>query len=341
MKFKMKIAILTMFYPPFKTGGTEIASREIYEELKKKNFVQIITSKLKIKKIAPILFLIKSLFLLKVKKFDSILCMSTFPAIAPLILRKDYFVYCRGTEINQPTRLQNKINHLVLKRARKIFSLTLQMREIILKKYQRESIVIPNGIKKIIVQESKPELRKNLNLNLKKTIGIYIGTLKEVKGIEYLINALTQIKEANLEILILGKGPKEKELKKMSNDLKIQNIKFLGEITHPKVYEYLKASDMLILPSLSEGLSNVLLEGLSQGIPIITTNVGGNPEIVIHNENGFIVQERNSKAISDAIKKMIVEKELRKRISKNNLKRSKDFSWEKTSLKIVENLNSK
>lgn len=119
----------------------------------------------------------------------------------------------------------------------------------------------------------------------------YIGNLEKIKGVSLLINAFNEIKidKDKIKLLIIGKGPEREKLEKIADD----NVEFLGNIDYKFMPSIYRQSDIIVLPSLwPEPLPRVLLEALYFGKPIIATNVGGNSEVVIGGENGFLVEPK-------------------------------------------------
>ena len=117
--------------------------------------------------------------------------------------------------------------------------------------------------------------------------------------------------------------------------MKIENyIIFIGKVPHEEVLKYMSLSDVFVLPSLSEGFPNVVLEAMASGLPIVATKVGGLPEIVKNGENGFLIKPRNSKELAKKILLILNDKELSGRMSKNNIKEAKKYSYEN----VVDNL---
>ncbi len=87
------------------------------------------------------------------------------------------------------------------------------------------------------------------------------------------------------------------------------------------------ASDVLVLPSLSEGFPVTILEAMASGLSIVATTVGGLPEIVKDGENGFLVEPNNYGQIAEKVILLLEDEELRYKISKNNKERTKRYSW--------------
>jgi glycosyltransferase involved in cell wall biosynthesis len=129
---------------------------------------------------------------------------------------------------------------------------------------------------------------------------ICIGNLNEWKGHQYLIEAIAKVDDINCQLVIFGEGSSRPLLEQQIIDLKLENkVHLYGYST--KVKRYLSSFDLMILPSLTEGLSNALLESAASGLPLIATNVGGNPEVITDKLNGRLVEASNAQAIADVI----------------------------------------
>lgn len=158
-----------------------------------------------------------------------------------------------------------------------------------------------------------------------------IGNIGELdnnhKGQYYLIEAMKKIQTnyPNIHLLFLGKGKDEQNYKKQSKDLR--NISFEGFVNN--VEDYIKCFDLFVFPSLHEGLGSILLDIMQMQVPIIATNVGGIPDIIHNNQNGILIEPKNSDAIYNAIVKLYKNKELRETLSKEAFKTKDNYSFEK------------
>lgn len=153
-------------------------------------------------------------------------------------------------------------------------------------------------------------IREHLALPNKVTVFLFIGRFNSIKGIDVLINAWQLLPEnIRKQSLLVCVGRKESdEYEKMVNLLGIQKtVIFAGE--QKNVREYYWASDVFVLPSRSEGLSVALLEAMSCGLPVITSNVGGAPDIVKDGESGFFFETENCKQLADRIEQMFNKRE--------------------------------
>ena len=106
---------------------------------------------------------------------------------------------------------------------------------------------------------------------------------------------------------------------------------------HKHVQPYYETADIFVCPSDTEGLSNVILEAMAFSIPVIATNVGGNPEIVVHEKNGLLVPPKDSSALANAVKMLISEPDRRMRYGRSGFDTvTKAFTFEMRTLKIQE-----
>ena len=134
-----------------------------------------------------------------------------------------------------------------------------------------------------------------------------IGSFELRKGHPVLFEALGELVNSSLpnaHLMMVGDGPDEKMLKERAKDLGLdRNISFFPFTDEPNyIFERL---DLTILPSLyKEGLPNVLLESMSMGVPVVSSNIGGVSEIVIDGETGYLVEPGNKSAFAEAIKKI-------------------------------------
>lgn len=139
---------------------------------------------------------------------------------------------------------------------------------------------------------------------------IYVGNLSRQKGVSYLINAMAQLKDKSL--LIVGKG----SYKKLN-----ANVKHYGpEYRRQKLFEMIRAYDILIMPSLSEKQGKVTLEAMSQGTVVIATDVGGVSAVVKNGYNGLLIKPASSKAIALTVKKLYNNPRLYKKLQAGGYK---------------------
>jgi len=143
---------------------------------------------------------------------------------------------------------------------------------------------------------------KELNLFQNGKVIMCIGNLRPVKGHKFLIEASKVVVDEfpDTRFLLVGQGQLKDDLELMVDQFDLKNnFYLLGRRTD--VPELLAETDVCVLPSLSEGLSNTLLEYMAAGKPIVATNAGGNPEVILDQVNGLIVNTGDSRDIADKL----------------------------------------
>lgn len=181
----------------------------------------------------------------------------------------------------------------------------------------------------------KNALRKKNNITSKNTL-LFIGRIAEKKGLVYLIRAMPQIlnKQKDTLLLVLGDGPLRPQLEALTKKLGIQgNVRFIGYISGKGKIPYFKIADILVVPSIvtksgdTEGLPVTTMEGMAAGLPIVATDVGGTPDIVINNRNGFLVQQKSSSAIAEKVLTLLQSPQKMKSFSREALKTGNNYDW--------------
>lgn len=154
------------------------------------------------------------------------------------------------------------------------------------------------------------ECRKELSLPGDHQIVGVVGNLYPVKGHQYLIEAIPAVlKECpNTSFVFAGRGQLESELKAQVHRLGLEGkVFFLG--LRQDIPRILAMLDVFVLPSLSEGLSMAILEAMIVGKPVVATRVGGNPELVLDGETGFLVPPRDSQALVSSLVGLLTDKQ--------------------------------
>jgi glycosyltransferase involved in cell wall biosynthesis len=125
----------------------------------------------------------------------------------------------------------------------------------------------------------------------------------------------------------MGEGQQRPELERLIQVEGVsESVNLLGHVSDAS--SYLKALDLFVLPSRSEGLGYVLLEAGSAGLPVVATNVGGIPEIVEHEETGLLVPSGDREALTNALERLANDEALRTQLGKNlQEKVARDFSF--------------
>jgi glycosyltransferase involved in cell wall biosynthesis len=163
---------------------------------------------------------------------------------------------------------------------------------------------------------------------------LLVGECTRRKGIEYLVRAIPLLGFDKVQLAIAGgyspKNPYYRKIERLVNKFHLEGeVNFLGYLDRNEILELMKESQIYLQPSLSEGYGIAIAEALASGLPIIASRVGGIPEIVEDGVNGILVPPKNPKALADAIKELIADKELWERIHLNNLAKAKSLpTWD-------------
>ena len=142
-----------------------------------------------------------------------------------------------------------------------------------------------------------------------------VAHLSREKGLNYLIEAASMIPDVQrkLRFVIVGDGTCLRELEELVHSKGLENIfSFAG--FHSDIPECLKAFDIFVLPSLSEGLGSAILEAMATSLPIVATRVGGIPELVKNGDNGLLVAPADSVSLARAIEKLADDADLSQRM---------------------------
>jgi glycosyltransferase involved in cell wall biosynthesis len=167
-----------------------------------------------------------------------------------------------------------------------------------------------------------PQVSKDIKaiLNPDGPVVLTLCRMSPEKGLEFLIEAAKDIvnKVPNVKIVIKGSSFNEKYKDKLTKlvhqDGLEAHVVFLKFSPYSEVPKYLSASDVFVLPSISEGLPTVVLEAMATGIPVVATNVGGVPDILEDGDNGLLVSPGKPRALAEAIIRLLRDEGLRERL---------------------------
>ena len=160
----------------------------------------------------------------------------------------------------------------------------------------------------------KTQARAKLGLPAdKKLIGM-VATLRSWKGHRFMVDALLERKLDGAILVLVGDGPQEPMLRKQVEERGLkERVIFAGR--REDVQDWLRAFDVFVLPSTgNEGIPQALMQAMATGLPVVTTPVGAIPELVVHNESGFIVQPENPASLAEGIAAVLSDPALAKRL---------------------------
>jgi L-malate glycosyltransferase len=184
--------------------------------------------------------------------------------------------------------------------------------------------VIYNGVSSPppIDKDRRELLRRQLGLKPEDFVIGTVGRLDPIKNIPLLVKALADVHHSNTSIkgLLVGDGPERQQLQKIVVSLNIEeDIVFAGY--RKDATDVLQCLDLFVLCSFSEGTSMALLEAMAAGIPAIVTDVGGNPELISNNVNGWVIPTDSPADLIRAIYEALNNKVLTANMVKNGQQR--------------------
>jgi glycosyltransferase involved in cell wall biosynthesis len=155
--------------------------------------------------------------------------------------------------------------------------------------------VIPNGVD---VETYRPPERTRPASPVRL---LCVGRLARQKGIPYLLEGLART-HSSAVLRLVGDGPERSELEHMASTLGLAGrVEFVGWVDRAQLPDHYQWADAFVLPSLEEGMANVILEALAAGLPIVTTDIYGNRELIDPGRNGLLVPPADSGGIARAI----------------------------------------
>ena len=185
---------------------------------------------------------------------------------------------------------------------------------------EEKTCLIYNGVGKLRLGDTDSDIdRKSLGFEKEDLVVITVASLTPHKGHHVLINAATVVskRHKNLRLLIVGDGPLRNKLEAYAKELRLSsNIVFTGQ--RKDIVSLLKLADLFVLPSTErEGLGIALIEAMAKGLPVIGTELGGIPEVIKDDVNGFLVAPGNPYELASDIEKLAIDMSMRARMGRN------------------------
>jgi glycosyltransferase involved in cell wall biosynthesis len=263
-----------------------------------------------------------------------------FTYIASLFTGLPYTISVHGIDIHT----HNPFASIILRNSQAIIAPSNYSKAIIEKKYGEKifakTIVMRCGID-FSLFSNKPQHRKIFNEERGNILAI--GRLVPVKGFEYLIEAARIIKKrgAKFHLKIIGDGPLKPELIQQASDL-AEIVEFMGALKQRDVRNMLEWASILVVPSIvsDDGqvdiIPLVISEALAMEIPIIGSDVGGIPELVFPDINGFLVPQKDPDGLANAIQTLLEDREKLLELKMNTRALARKYSDIEKNVRILE-----
>jgi glycosyltransferase involved in cell wall biosynthesis len=190
--------------------------------------------------------------------------------------------------------------------------------------YAREHMALPEGAIEVVyngvgampvARAEHVDLRRGFNIGDDELLVLFVGRLVDHKDIGTLLRAMRRLRDARakVKLLVAGEGPLRLEIEHQVAALGLaDSVTLLGHRDDAAVL--IAMADLLVLCSLREGLSNVILESMMAARPVVASRAGGNPELVEHELNGLLFDIGNEAALAAAIERLLCDAELRTRM---------------------------
>ena len=262
-----------------------------------------------------------------------------FATLIGKLLKKPSITYIQGYDLYHANVIQKLTEvKIALKYADIVLAASKDLKERSISLIGRPDIVvIPPGL----------ESEENINFKITKEkygfksqdkIILYVGRLIQRKGLIYLIKAIKIVYDAvrNIHLIIIGQGEEEMKLRGIVKRYNLTNrVHFLGAKSHKDVLIYMSLADIFVLPSIEEAFGIVLLEAMSQGLPIVASNVQGIPYVIKNGVNGFLVPPKNGVALAERIEYLLKNPDVAKEIGERNRRDSLKYRWDRLIIQYV------
>jgi glycosyltransferase involved in cell wall biosynthesis len=259
-------------------------------------------------------------------------------------LNKNLDEYTRDrTHAPWQVKLLSSLQSFLVKRAKVVIAPSEYLKGIIVSwGVDSEKVhVIYSALSSLSIDAPKSDLRTELSYEGK--VISTAGRLVPWKGIHELIDVFSVLQKdiPDLFLTIIGDGPEEAALKAHVERLSLERkVRFAGKLSKTDLGKAVKGSDVFVLNSSYEGLSHQLLEVMQLGVPIVASDVGGNPEL-IHNEvSGLLVPNGDREALREAIRRIIENDALGLRLSQTARVRVQHFTEDEVLVHLVKLLKS-
>ena len=155
-------------------------------------------------------------------------------------------------------------------------------------------------------------------LEERDTIVGYIGRLERIKGINEFVKAIPIVvsQRKDIQFVIIGDGELRTEIRLQLSEYTDKNVNIIGNVSRSEIPEYLNNLKLVILPSFYEGLPTILLEAMACGTPVLATDVGAVPDLVINEKTGFLLKSNSPECIANSILRVLEDPKIYD-ISKN------------------------
>lgn len=238
-------------------------------------------------------------------------------------VKEDLDEFVRTKSVPFPTRLLRLVQTYVARSAAKIIVPSEYLKNIV------AAWGIPREQIKVIYNAVLPEELGAVHeaiATLPRPLVVTAGRLVPWKHMEGVIDAVART--SGVSLAIIGDGPERAALAQRAGEKLPARAALTGALPHARTLAAIKSADVFALNSSYEGLSHLLVEAQTLGVPTVATNVGGNPEVITDGGNGLLVPAGDTQALATAIVRILSDAELRTRLQTAAVESSRRFSTE-------------
>jgi glycosyltransferase involved in cell wall biosynthesis len=217
-------------------------------------------------------------------------------------------VGARGSDIHVRSGFNAFMTRHTIAQADALLTVSTAMRDAAIARYGAKpdySHTIINGFSTAVFHpRAQADVREKLGIAADLRVIVYVGRLVEAKGMRELIDAFAALaaRDPQLRLAIVGDGVMREALTALIHSRNLGGFVLMPGAFEPDgVAEWICASDVLTLPSWSEGYPNVVVEAIACGVPVVATDVGGTREIIVDGDNGILIPPRDAKALEHAL----------------------------------------
>jgi glycosyltransferase involved in cell wall biosynthesis len=229
---------------------------------------------------------------------------------------------------------------LALGRSQKVTVLSQYLKNRVIKfGYKKEVAIIPNGIDMIkfgveLSLDEKNKIRKDLGFLETDLVLVTTSRLVVKNGVADIIKSLNFL-PTHTKLVILGDGFLKQKLISLVNEFDLnQRVVFLGYQDQSQMIKIMKASDIFIRPSLSEGFGNSFIEAMALKLPVIATPVGGIVDYLKDGETGYFCKPENPKSISEVVQRVVDDVSENHVIENAYQMVNREYNWDKIAEKM-------
>lgn len=196
--------------------------------------------------------------------------------------------------------------------------------------------IIPNGIQ---VDNFGPRIQPFQHLRDGKLNILFLGRLDKRKGLKYLLGAYSRLKWncPDTRLIVVGPGTPDMDSQHIMGERSLHDVMFVGGVSEEDKARYFRTADVYCSPATGkESFGIVLLEAMASGTPIVASRIDGYSDVIRDGHDGVLVPHKSESALASAIERLLLDKELRDRLSRNGREAVQAYRWERVAQRVMD-----